>query len=302
MHYYTLVTLFLLLALCPATSSNSAQAQTGTAEATFNNVANRLTDHTYKLVYKLTPGDKLRYEVLHEAIVDASVQGKEQKSHSRSKSGKTWEINQIDPQGNTVLTHAIDYIDMWSRTGEHDPISYDSRDGKEPPIEYINMSEMIQKPLSVITISPSGKIVDRKDNVPQFDMGTGGLTVPLPTTPVKVGTTWTTPGVVRVKNSDGIQRAIKTSQLYKLEKVETGIATISLKTEVISLVDDPRIESQLVQRLTNGEIKFDLDAGVIRSRTLDWDENVIGFNGPESRMKYTARLTETLDAAKVARK
>ncbi|MEL7266192.1 MAG: hypothetical protein AAFP69_15465, partial [Planctomycetota bacterium] len=50
--------------------------------------------------------------------------------------------------------------------------------------------------------------------------------------------------------------------------------------------------SQLVQQLSNGTIKFDLDAGHVLSRQLDWDETVVGFQGANSMMEYQARLTE----------
>ena len=262
----------------------------------------KLTDHTYRLAYKLTPGETLRYEVVHQASVKTTVQGARQESHSRSSSGKSWRINEVDADGIAVLTHVIDYIDMWSETDGQDPIQYDSRTDEQPPPQYDHVAEMVDKPLSRITIDTSGTILQRRDNVPQFDLGTGGITVPLPPNEVKLGAQWSMPGVVRVRDSEGRQKAIKTRQLYQLEKVETGVATISLRTEVLTPVDDPRIESQLVQRLSNGTIKFDMDAGVIRSRTLEWDEKVVGFNGPESNMVYVARLTETLAAAKVAKK
>jgi hypothetical protein len=57
-------------------------------------------------------------------------------------------------------------------------------------------------------------------------------------------------------------------------------------------VTDPKVQSQLVQRMQHGEIKFDIDAGRIRSKQMDLDETVIGFSGQNSVMKYLARLTE----------
>jgi hypothetical protein len=87
-------------------------------------------------------------------------------------------------------------------------------------------------------------------------------------------------------------KRIKTRQVYTLEKVLTGIATISVRTEVLTPVDDPAVQSQLVQRVKRGEIKFDIDAGRVLSQQMDIDETVIGFNGPDSLMKYLARLSE----------
>jgi hypothetical protein len=276
-------------------------AQEPTVQDKFDAITSKLTDHTYSLRYKFRPGDTLLYEVIHQVSVKTLVQGTSQESQSRSKSRKSWKIDKSDAPGTTILTHSVDYVDMWSKTSGRQPIQYDSRSDEQAPSDYENIAKMVKKPLSIVTVDAFGKVLERDDKIPQFDMGTGGMTVPLPNKPVKLGSEWSTPGLVRVRQSDGIQKAIKTRQLYRLEKVETGIATISLNTEVLTPVDEPRIESQLIQRLSNGTIKFDIDAGVVRSRRLEWDETVVGFNGPESSMTYVARLTESLAPSKVAR-
>jgi hypothetical protein len=74
--------------------------------------------------------------------------------------------------------------------------------------------------------------------------------------------------------------------------VAAGVATIEVKTQVLSPVDDPRIRSQLVQRLQFGTIRFDVDAGRVLSKQMDTDEIVIGFQGADSIMQYLARFTE----------
>src|SRR5690606_6039881 len=90
----------------------------------------------------------------------------------------------------------------------------------------------------------------------------------------------------------GKVKRVKTRQQYTLESVETGIATISVKTQVLTPVNDPKLEAQLVQQLTNGEVRFDIEAGRVRSKQMDWDELVIGFSGADSTLKYLARFTE----------
>ena len=116
----------------------------------------------------------------------------------------------------------------------------------------------------------------------------------LPEKPVKIGSTWYEPSELRNRLPDGRVKRVKIRKLYELVKVKTGVATISIKTEVLTPFNDARIQSQLVQQLTDGTIKFDLDAGRILSKQLDWDETVVGFNGADSLMKYLARFTEEL--------
>lgn len=48
--------------------------------------------------------------------------------------------------------------------------------------------------------------------------------------------------------------------------------------------------AQVVQQLSNGIIRFDIDNGHMLSKQLDWDETVIGFQGANSLMEYRIDL------------
>ena len=54
---------------------------------------------------------------------------------------------------------------------------------------------------------------------------------------------------------------VNTRMRYRLEQVKTGVATISVKTQILTPINDPSVRSQLVQRISQGEIRFDIDAG-----------------------------------------
>ena len=61
---------------------------------------------------------------------------------------------------------------------------------------------------------------------------------------------------------------------------------------MLTPVTNPKIESQLVQRLTEGSIRFDIDAGRVLSQQLDFDKRVLGFNGNNSSLHYVGSFTE----------
>jgi hypothetical protein len=106
--------------------------------------------------------------------------------------------------------------------------------------------------------------------------------------------TWAIGDELRLPSEDGTVKKVQTQQSYKLEKVEAGVATISVATIVLTPINDPKLQSQIVQRLQKGTIKFDVDAGRLLHKQLDIDEQVFGFSGPESHMQYLARFTEEL--------
>ena len=116
----------------------------------------------------------------------------------------------------------------------------------------------------------------------------------MPDIPVKVGQTWRQPVNMTVKLKDGQSRKIKCQQVYVLERVRGDIATISLDTRVITPVEDPRVQVQLVQRLSDGTVKFDLKRGQVVEQQMDLDQTVLAFNGADSSMKYVARFSQQL--------
>ncbi len=254
----------------------------------------QLTSQTYGLAYHFQPGETVYYEVVHQSAVETKVDGNTERVKSRSKSLKKWEFSDATNDEQLEFTHGVDYVSMWSEMSGRQAIKYDSRTDREPPADYASVAETLGKPISTVVADAHGKILDRHDEVKQIDRGTGGLLAPLPPTPIAIGTAWTTPSAVKVQLGDGRFKTIKIQMRYVLEKVATGVATISITTQVLTPVTDARVKSQLVQKLSQGTMKFDIDAGRMISKELHWDETVIGFNGAESNMSFLAQMTERL--------
>lgn len=287
--YSAVVTLF---TLC-----GSQQAGWGAepVAAELEKVTRELTAEKVTLKYAYRDGEKLHYRVEHVSTVEARMKGIYQTSKSRSEAVKTWHITGVnDTDKSMQFEHQIESVDMWSEVTGKKPIRYNSKTDARPPEQYANVAESLRKPLSRITMDEHGQILERKDFLQQIDMGMGGISIPLPTEPVGVGHEWSTAYDLRVRDPQNRLVTIKTRQVFQLKHVATGVATISIKTQVLTPLHDPAVRSQILQRLSNGELKFDIDAGRILRRELDWNETVISFSGQDSNMKYMARLIEEL--------
>lgn len=249
---------------------------------------------TYQLRYEFKPGEVFRCKVTHLTTVDTKIRGVAETAQTRSVSTKAWRITGVDPQGNTTFTYTVEDASMWQQLSGRPEVRYDSTKDKAPPAGYEHVAESVGQPMATVTIGPSGEIVRREHARPQFNPGIGELTVPLPAHAVKVGESWTKEGELPIRLSGGTVKRVKLRHVYELKKVQTGVATIEARTEVLTPIDDPAVQSQLVQRVKRGEIKFDVDAGRVLQQQMDVDETVIGFSGPDSMMKYLARLTEEM--------
>ncbi|HYW79450.1 MAG TPA: hypothetical protein VE890_07715, partial [Thermoguttaceae bacterium] len=173
----------------------------------------------------------------------------------------------------------------------------------EPPAVFQQVAKSVGVPLSVVTVDPQGKILDRVRTIAQpKNQSEGEITIPLPKEPVAIGHVWSFMHDVSVPLNTGGIRKVKTQQRFKLADVKTGVATIEVSNHLLTPIDDPKLESQLLQRQSAGTVKFDIDAGRILSQRMELDKRVVGFSGPTSSIHYATRFSERLlpAASKVA--
>ena len=289
-----LLTASVLWAQAPATDGDDL-------DSLLNEAAAELSATTYELKYDFQPDEEIQYEVVHQATVDTKIAGNRQVTKSRSSSMKVWNVKSVE-EGNIKFEHKITSVDMFQQIDGRDEVTYNSKTDEEPPAEYAQVASTLGKTLAVVTINPHGQVIAKESSSNSPDLGFGGLVLPLPKGEVKLGHTWAVPKKLKLRERDGRIKEVKLQVRYRLEKVQTGVATISIKTEVLTPINNPTLESQLVQQVSNGEIKFDIDAGRVMSKQLDWTETVIGFNGANSNMKYLARFTEKLSDPRTASK
>lgn len=253
-----------------------------------------VVDPEYFLRYKFQPDEVIRWKVTHLGTTETTIQGNTQSSKSRSVSTKQWRVTKVDDQGNITFTHSVDNVEMWQQLSDRPEVSYNSQTDQTVPAEYEHVAKTLGTVLATVTVSPDGQILKREGDAPILNLGLGDIIMLLPPKNVKAGSRWHEPSELHVRRADGLVKRIKTRKTYTLEKVQTGVATISIKTEVLTPVQDARLQSQIVQQLTHGTLKFDVDAGRLLSKQMDWDETVIGFNGADSQLKYLARISEEL--------
>jgi len=285
-------------ALVVITFSSATFAQDIAAELA--QATKQLDTTEYELSYQLGKGEQIRYDVDQRATVDTKISGNQQKSESTTKSVKVWDVTGTTANSIT-FEYSIDSVDMWQKEEGRAALSYDSTKDKEPPVAFHSVAEKLQKTLATITIDRHGNVIKRDRGSGAPDLGFGGPVVPLPSKPVRLNQTWSVPKKLLLRNKAKVAREVKLQVKYRLEQVKSGVATISVRTEVLTALDDAALKSQLVQQLSNGTIRFDMDAGRVLSKQLEWNENVIGFDGPSSNMKYLARFTEQLQKTRSAK-
>jgi hypothetical protein len=250
----------------------------------------------YQFKYKLEPGLVIRSEVTHLATTDTKIDSADQNSHSRTVSQKVWEVTKAD-NGEMTFEYKIVEIDMSQRIGADTELRFNSNSSEEAPRQFQAAASSVGKVISTVTIDEQGMIIARSDDTNPPNLGMGDITLPVPSAPIAIGATWEVPRELHIRRDDGTIKKVRFRELFRFEKLSAGVATVSVRCEMLTAITEPKEEAQVLQQLSNGTIKFDLDAGRMISKELSWDKTVVGFSGAGSVMDYSARLEEQVTEA-----
>jgi hypothetical protein len=247
------------------------------------------------LEYRFRPHETLDMDVSHRAVTDTTIGVTSQSTETATDSRKTWTVVDVDPTGRATLEHSVNDVTMTSRTSDRGQVRWSSRGDEPAPPGYEQVKASLGVPLSRLVVDRSGRVLERRDLRPCPPSSTGDLVVvPLPEGPVAEGAEWTVPQEVVVEVPGGLRKAVRTRLRYELVAVRDGIATIRVNTTVLTPIDDPRLESRLLERIWDGTIEFDVDRGRVLRRATGIDRRIVGFEGPESSVRYKSSLEERL--------
>lgn len=266
---------------------------------------------TYKLEYKFQKGDTIPYQVSHDVTLTTQKGSASLTAIQQSNSWKRYVVVEVDKDGAATLEPTIDRVKMSIRSGDK-VVAYDSASGETPPAAVRGIGESIGRALARVKVTPSGSLISARSLLAkpgnqqrdgQDDAAAEGelnVLVEFPKKPLEIGEVWKDQLKVNVAVDRGLQKPITLQRQYTLQSVDGHLATISLKTSVLTLIKDPKLQVQLIQRTPSGTIVFDMEQGRIVSRKLNIDELVIGFAGGDSKIRAQSHRVEQLMPAQAA--
>jgi hypothetical protein len=254
----------------------------------------------YDLKYKFTAGETVRSKIVHTSTVHTTIKNTSETATSRAESEKVWRVSTVASDGTAYFDYSVEYVAMRGRVGDAAEVVYDSRKDVVAPEAYKTLAKTLRTPIAEVELDPHGRVLSRTnklEGVPANVSG-GSVTVVFPAEAIAVGHTWNEDFKIPVK-LDGaggrkVDRDIKARQKFKLEEVSGGVARISVVTQVLDPALPASIEVQLVQKIMNGEVKFDIARGRIIAQSMTVDGSVIDFHGTGSLMKCKMKIEEEL--------
>lgn len=256
------------------------------------------------LRYRFEPEQVIRYQVsLHDDYL-INVSGVEERPYSHQDSVKSYRVLKVHEDGSADLELQIEWVSIEIEQND-EKYAYDSRKDKSPELVFQGIAALVGKPHLRLTISNVGEVTaTRSLNGVELNAQeiAGDVLVKLPEKPVKLGSSWTEDVIVPLALPGGSQlkQQVKLQRRYLVQALTDNQARISVKTRVLTPLDDPDLELQLIRRQPNGTIDLDLQRGLLVKRALEQDNQVVNFGNGASQMQFKQVHTEVLLSTPIA--
>lgn len=258
---------------------------------------------TYLLKYKFQPEQFLYFEVENTMKIVTQFNGASETVTNTSQAWKQLRVVSVDETGNALLEPMIERVKLSTQTDGQDAITYDSLEDATPPLQFRDIKGTVGTVIARVNVSAHGELNQvipvlqnnqalndaAKKNDPQLNF----LTV-LPKTAVRIGESWKDRFTTDVTVEKSLKKDVIVQRTFTLVSVAGSIASIKLKTSVVTPINDPQMQVQLIQRTPTGVIEFDMAKGQIASMKTQIDETVFNAFGPKSSMSAVTKSVEKL--------
>jgi hypothetical protein len=251
-------------------------------------------DARHTLRYQFAPGETVYFTSRNDTIRRFVLNSGEVQTKDAVDALKHYKVLEVTPAGGAILELMIDLTNMTVDDGTS-PFEYDSAKDKNPPAAFEAVHGTVGRPWLRVTVNSRGETTNYQTP--------GGLPVPesadyvsrvlpvLPEQPVAIGASWKEQFMVDVSvdqingpHGKPLKLPMKLQRVYTLKSVEVGIATLALRTEVLTPRRSLKQEAELIQRRFTGSITIDMTHGRLLGRDLAIDGSVVGYDGPMSVM------------------
>ena len=252
----------------------------------------------YRLEYKFRANSSLSWNVVHLVRKKVSYGGKETLTQTSSTTFRRWDFLDEKTDGKISARHWIDRMILQQEEDGKEPVDYDSeRDVVVPKeIAAFGTEKAVGVALETFLIDPLGVMAEKTRLVAEYQgrEGDSNVVVPFPKEEVAVGDVWTVPYSLYLKGSDRVTRPYQVVERFRLEKIDDKFASISFKTTLVSIVDDPVVQGELAERLFTGHALFDRELGLNLRTEMTFDKKVTGAFGFSSYLEYNCQVVEKL--------
>jgi len=233
-----------------------------------------------------------------EQTMTASESLSDGKTESKTKANliKRWQVQSVDSTDVATLQLSLDKLRLETTTGGDDVLVFDSADpAKSDPQMKEQLSKYVGQPIAVLRMDAQGRLIEVKKS----DFGPASrfeadlpFQLVLPVGAVQPSQSWERSYKVTLEPPQGTGEKYDAVQRYAYKSSADGVATITLATTLKSMPESLLDRVPLLQLQPEGEITFDIRAGLMRSARLAIDKELKNHQGEGTSYRFQRTCVE----------
>jgi hypothetical protein len=244
-------------------------------------------------------GQVLTYQAEHKTHVEEVVEGSKVVSASKLTVVKRWQIVDVDANGSATLRLSLAAMRNEQTRPSGEVLLFDSANpDKGTPELKEQMSKFVGQTLVVLRIDNQGRVLEVKQGSGSRYEAEPPFVVVFPAGAVKEGQVWLRPYNVTLDPPYGVGEKFEATQRCQCTAIEAGKATLAVANQFKSMPESVKDHVPLVQKMTEGQIIFDFQAGRMTAAQLNIDRTLMNHQGQGSSYHFQSWFTEQLIGVK----
>lgn len=246
--------------------------------------------------FRWQPGQVLNYRVEQVTTAIEVLEGKQTDSTTKMRVGKRWQVLAVDAAGVATVQKVLTALRLETTSSSGDVLLFDSAEpDKSNPQMREQLSKYVGQPLEVLRVDGYGRVVEVKEckygSAAKFESDLP-FVVMLPETVPQQGQAWERNYNITLEPPKGTNEKYAAVQKYTCKSVAGNLATLGLTTVFKSLPESQLDRLPLLQLQPEGDVVFDVQAGIFRSARLRIEKEMTGYQGEGSSYKFTSTYVE----------
>lgn len=248
--------------------------------------------------FRWVAGEAMAYRVSQQTSATETIAGKPQVTTTKLDLVKRWKVVAIDPAGVATLTMTVDSLRMETKTPTGETMLFDSL---KLPTSTAGLREEMAKyvgvPVVTVRLDARGQLVEVKESKfgpPSRLQAELPFKLVLPTVALAGGQAWDRKFAIKLEPPQGAGESYDAVQKLTCKAIIGTTAVMSVATTLVSPPDSPAEQIPLLPLLPAGEIVFDVKAGRMLAVKYQYQKEIAGHQGEESKYLFVNSYVEEI--------
>jgi len=249
--------------------------------------------------FRWQKGQELTYKAEHKTNVEEIAEGSKVVSASRLTVVKLWQVVDVDANGSATLQLSLAAMRNEQTRPSGEVLLFDSANPeKSTPDLKSQMSKFIGQTVAILRMDTHGRILEVKQGTASRYDAEPPFVLVFPAAAPKEGQSWLRPYNVALDPSYGNGEKFEAVQRCQCTKIAGGKATLAIANQFKSMPESVKDHVPLVQKMTEGQVTFDIQAGRLLDVQLNIDRTLTNHHGEGSSYHFQSWFTEQLISVK----